>query len=125
MTIRKQDDALSRVSVQESKYFDKQDKTVTSSDFNRFLYMTPGNKNKFYDWRLDWSKKNIDSTTFLIDQEKFVNRPDSISHDVYGNAKYWWIIAMANDISDPFFGFHKGRTLKIPDIELVKKELGF
>ena len=59
MTIRKQDDALSRVSVQESKYFDKQDKTVTSSDFNRFLYMTPGNKNKFYDWRLDWSKKNF------------------------------------------------------------------
>ena len=86
--------------------------------------MTPGNKDNFYDWRLDFSTLDIGYESFLIDQEKFVNRPDAISFDVYGNSKYWWIIAMSNDITDPFTGFYKGRELKIPDIIMFKKKIG-
>ena len=124
MPIRSQDDSTSRVAVQEKEYFKKQDKTETSMNFNRFLFMPPGSKDKCFDWRLDWTKKRFESSTFLIDAERFVNRPDAISYEVYGNAKHWWIIAMANDIRDPFFEFYKGRQLTIPKLELVKKELG-
>lgn len=124
MPIRTQDDSTSRVSVQEKDYFKKQDKNAHAQDFDRFLFMPPGSKDKFFDWRLDWEKKRFESTSFLIDADKFVNRPDAIAYEVYGNSKYWWIIAMANNIKDPFFEFYKGRSLKIPNIDLVKKELG-
>jgi hypothetical protein len=124
MTIRNQNDGLSRVKWHENQYFSLQDKNVTPTDFNRFLYMKPGTKNKFFDWRLDWKNTPIQSTIFLINQEKFVNRPDAISHNVYGNSKYWWIIAMVNEIRDPFVEFTLGRKLKIPDLDLVRREFG-
>lgn len=124
MPIRHQDDGLSRVRKQKDDYFKIQDKTMTPLDFNRFLYMPVGSKLKSFDWRLEWKKMNFPTQTFLIDREKFVNRPDSIAFDVYGNSKYWWIIAMMNDITDPFTEFYKGRSLLIPDLELVKRSFG-
>ncbi len=124
MPIRPQDDPLSRVRKQQDDYFRFQDKTMNPLDFNRFLFMPVGTKMRTYDFRLDWKKANLPSKTFLIDHEKFVNRPDSIAFDVYGNAKYWWIIAMANDITDPFTAFYKGRTLIIPELEFVKRAMG-
>lgn len=124
MPIRKEDDGLSRVRKQRDDYFRYQDNTISPLDFNRFLYMPVGSKMKSFDWRLDWKKAGFPTKTFLIDHEKFVNRPDSIAFDVYGNSKYWWIIAMMNDITDPFTGFYKGRTLLIPELELVKRSFG-
>lgn len=124
MPIRQQDDGLSRVRKQKDDYFRIQDKTMTPLDFNRFLYMPVGSKLNSFDWRLEWKKMNFPTQTFLIDREKFVNRPDSIAFDVYGNSKYWWIIAMMNDITDPFTEFYKGRSLLIPDLELVKRSFG-
>ena len=124
MPIRPQDDPVSRVRKQNDDYFKKQDSTATPLDFSRFLFMPPGTKLRTFDWRLDWKRANLPSKSFLIDHEKFVNRPDSIAFDVYGNSKYWWIIAMANDINDPFTGFYKGRTLIIPELELVKRAVG-
>lgn len=124
MPIRHQDDGLSRVRKQKDDYFKIQDKTMSPLDFNRFLYMPVGSKLKSFDWRLEWKKMNFPTQTFLIDREKFVNRPDSIAFDVYGNSKYWWIIAMMNDITDPFTEFYKGRSLLIPDLELVKRSFG-
>jgi len=124
MTIRTEEDSLSRARSHKYDYFDKQDKSSTSEDFNRFIFMSPGTKDKFYDWRYDFSTSDIPYTVFFIDQEKFVNRPDAIAYNVYGNAKYWWIIAMANKIKDPFFEFHKGRELIIPNIDHFKKKIG-
>ena len=48
MPIRSQDDSTSRVAVQEKEYFKKQDKTATSMNFNRFLFMPPKNFNIIY-----------------------------------------------------------------------------
>jgi len=124
MPIRPESDTLSNASAQKYNYMKKQDPTASNISFNRFIYMTPGNKDKFYDWRLDFSKMEIDYQKFVINVERYVNRPDNIAFDAYGNAKYWWIIAMANDILDPFTGFYKGRELKIPEINMFKKKLG-
>jgi|LakMenEpi03Aug12_release.lakeMendotaPanAssembly.Ray.scaffolds.fasta_scaffold585005_2 hypothetical protein len=125
MAIRNETDALSRAVVHKRDYFLKQDSSATGTNFNRFVYMKPGNKDLPYDWRLNFNNVKIDSTTFIINQEKFVNRPDAIAYDVYGNAKYWWIIALFNEIQDPFIEFYKGRELKIPDFNFFKKTLGF
>jgi len=125
MPIRPADDALSRAVIHEKMYFRIRDKSMTINDFNRFLYMVPGTKDKCFDWRLNWKTLQIKSTIFKIDQPKFVNRPDAISSVNYGNAKYWWIIAMANEIHDPFSEFYLGRELTIPDLNTFKHALGF
>ncbi|MBX9838820.1 MAG: baseplate wedge protein 53 [Silvanigrellaceae bacterium] len=106
----------------EDDYLRIQDGTMNHLDFNRFLYMPPGTKNKPFDWRLDWEKKKIPCTEFIIDSTRYVNRPDNVAFDNYGNAKYWWVIAMANDIRNPFIDFNLGRKIKIPDLDLVKRE---
>ncbi len=124
MPIRNENDGLSRVKWQESEYFKVRDTTQTHLHFNRFLYMPKGTKDDSYDWRLKWDKINFPGTVFIINQPKYVNRPDAVSHAVYGNSKYWWIIAMANNINDPFVDFKFGRKLKIPDLDIVKRSFG-
>lgn len=32
-------------------------------------------------------------------------RPDTIAHDYYGDADYAWLVLMANDIIDPYYGW--------------------
>jgi len=124
MPIRKEDDGLSRARQQEKKYFRRKDRTASSTDFNRFIFMASGTKDQCYDWRLDFKKHQIPMAKFKIDQQKFINRPDAISSAVYGNAKYWWIIAMANDVKDPFIEFNLGKELSIPELKTVKGLLG-
>ena len=43
------------------------------------------------------------------------DRLDIISTSFYGTPKYWWVIAMANNIIDPFT-LEIGTNLRIPPI---------
>lgn len=52
--------------------------------------------------------------TTIADQEL-----GGIAFEAYGNSKYWWIIAEANNIDLPF-ELEAGTTLLIPDIEQLK-----
>ena len=125
MPIRSHESAQSQTRKLEKDWFKKAEKN--DSELSRFVYMEIGTRKNFWEWKKDISDSNIDmkDTTFLIDQEKFVNRPDAIAYEVYGNSKYWWLIALRNDIKEPFYEFFKGRTLKIPSLVAAKKELGF
>lgn len=44
--------------------------------------------------------------------EEDMNRLDIISDKFYGSPYYWWVIALANNITDPFY-VPVGITLKI------------
>ena len=46
------------------------------------------------------------------------NRLDIIANEVYGFAIYWWVIAMANNIIDPF-DIPAGTILRIPPISAL------
>ena len=107
------------------EWFQKADKY--ESDISRFSYLNKNERKDYWEFKVDLSDNKIDlnDTIFLINHDKFVNRPDAISYEVYGNAKYWWLIALRNDITEPFFEFFKGRKLKIPDLITAKKKLGF
>lgn len=125
MPIRTHESAQSQTSKQEKDWFRKAEKE--DGDLHRFAYMEEGKRKNFWEWKLDISDNSVflNDTSFLIDHEKYVNRPDAIAHEVYGNSKYWWLIALRNDIKEPFYEFHKGKTLKIPDLVAAKRELGF
>lgn len=33
------------------------------------------------------------------------DRPDILAYQLFGNAKWWWLVLLFNDIDDPYFGF--------------------
>lgn len=56
-----------------------------------------------------------DSDQFFTVTESEKNRLDIIAYSFYGTAKYWWVIATANYIIDPF-DVPVGTYLRIPPI---------
>jgi hypothetical protein len=52
---------------------------------------------------------------YVIPQQ-FNLRPDLVSYEKYGTAKYWWIFSQRNPdiIQDPINDFTAGTTIKIP-----------
>lgn len=51
-------------------------------------------------------------------------RLEVISHRYYGDEDYWWVIALANRIMDPF-SIAAGRRLRIPvEAKLILDKLG-
>lgn len=47
---------------------------------------------------------------------RYANRPDLLSYDLYGTAKYWWIFIRRNrdSIKDPIFDFVEGLEIYAP-----------
>lgn len=123
MPIRDENDVTSRAIMHEKEYFDKADRMQTEID--RWIYMPKGERNKTWDFRKKLADiQDLGDIDFLIADSRHVNRPDAIAYKFYGNAKFWWIIAERNEITDPFTGFYKGRKLKIPSMEAIRRELG-
>lgn len=51
------------------------------------------------------------------------NRLDIIAYQQYGSARYWWILALANYIIDPF-EIPTGSTLRVPPLLSLYKSGG-
>lgn len=48
-----------------------------------------------------------------------VGRLDLIAHQYYQNPLLWWVIAAANDISDPLALLESGTMIRVPSIETL------
>ena len=46
----------------------------------------------------------------------YEHRPDLISNLFYGSPKYWWLLMLVNNISDPFEGFNVNDRILIPEL---------
>lgn len=57
--------------------------------------------------------------------ETDMGRVDMISYKNYQTVNYWWLIAYANEIHDPFTDIYVGKLLVIPNIldiyDFIKK----
>lgn len=73
-------------------------------------------------------KDKVDSYSEVIVTEE--DSWYSISEELYGRRDYWWIIALYNDVEDPFSLFYNNSVssaftrLKIPDISSLNIILG-
>lgn len=56
-----------------------------------------------------------DEDTYHIVEHREVNRLDMISESHYGTPDYWWAIALANNMIDPFV-VSEGVMLRIPSM---------
>ena len=55
----------------------------------------------------------LDSVIELND-ERYVNRPDILANDLYGDPDLFWVIAVRNGLQDPVFDFKRGELFTIP-----------
>lgn len=90
------------------------------ASINRYVYteiLSKQNGNSHY----NLYSKPLSSTEFIDGyhrvEEREVNRLDIISLRRYGTSQLWWLIAMANNILDPFY-VPVGLTLKIPSLRM-------
>lgn len=54
-----------------------------------------------------------------------VYRLDLIAYKYYHNTLFWWVIAQANNIRDPFKGIAPGTLLRIPSMVSLYGNNGF
>ena len=68
----------------------------------------------FLEW---WERKTIPiiagDETYVV-PDNLAGRITSIAELFYGESNYWWVIALANNIVDPFSEVVPGRILGIP-----------
>ncbi len=57
---------------------------------------------------------------------KYEYRPDSLSSDVYGTPKYWWVFMIRNMdlIRDPIWDQKAGMRIYLPTLERLEQLLG-
>lgn len=59
-----------------------------------------------------------DRDQFHVVTNKEENRLDIISNNYYGTPTYWWVIALANELIDPFI-VNVGTSVRIPPIDSI------
>tara|TARA_R110002167_G_scaffold263838_1_gene470591 strand:- start:616 stop:915 length:300 start_codon:yes stop_codon:yes gene_type:complete len=94
------------------------------SRFSRFSYRSTTHRDKPVKDILSSSQwenvainyKNTPSNLALV-PNGMEGRPDLISNAVYGTPYMWWVICVANNISDPFEQLKAGKQIKLPIIK--------
>lgn len=79
---------------------------IKTEDDNTLIHET------MYDFKLPESEEDVYHTVTAAEE----GRIDVISLIAYSNSKYWWIIALANNIIDPLNEIKEGTVLRIPTI---------
>lgn len=64
-----------------------------------------------------------DSDLYITVDNTNSNRLDAISYKYYGYSTYWWVIALANNIIDPF-KIPYGTVLRIPPLSSLYENGG-
>lgn len=57
---------------------------------------------------------------------QYTHRPDLLAHDLYGNAKLWWVFVQRNMevLRDPIYDFEPGVVIYLPKKSNLEKFLG-
>jgi hypothetical protein len=63
-----------------------------------------------------------DDTLYVVPKSR-AGRLDQISAELLGEPRWWWIIAMQNNILDPALEVVEGTVLYVPSVERVKTTL--
>lgn len=75
---------------------------------------------------------NLPTITKTLKDEVYIighgydERPDLLAHQIYGNARLWWVFAMRNPdvLKDPIRDFKSGTEIILPSEEAVKQLIG-
>jgi hypothetical protein len=90
-------------------------------------YFTTGYSQFFLDVMVNRPfPKESDDVLFTLNQT-YQNRPDLLAHDLYGDARLWWVFYQRNPntLTKPPVDFISGTTIYLPKITTLKSALGF
>jgi hypothetical protein len=70
--------------------------------------------------------KEADDQLMLINQT-YQYRPDLLAHDLYGDARLWWVFYQRNPntLVAPPLDFKLGTRIYVPKLDTLKAVLGF
>lgn len=57
----------------------------------------------------------------ILNDGRYVNRPDLLAIDLYGNEDLFWIIPVRNGLQDPVFDLKLGETFVVPHPSFVQE----
>jgi len=60
---------------------------------------------------------------YYVIESQYAYRPDLISQRFYNTPFLWWVIIKANNLEHPIKSLEAGKTIRIPDYQLVSMEL--
>jgi hypothetical protein len=78
-------------------------------------YRTPQNTTYLDFWVPPLLTRSPDDLVVTL-QQRHLNRPDLLSHELYGNPRAWWVFSILNpdQIVDPIYDFLPGKTIYAP-----------
>jgi hypothetical protein len=95
----------------------------TNSTLVRGSRYTGGGVTEVNSQTLEWWERNLyvsdPSDTAYVVEKRFEGRLDLITAIFLGsqNVRYWWVVAMLNNILDPFAEVVEGQIIYIPSTE--------
>lgn len=60
-----------------------------------------------------------ESDVYYTVQPAEAYRLELLAHKLYGSAFFWWVLALVNDIRNPFVAPKGGDILRVPDVSQV------
>lgn len=95
-----------------------------NSTLVRFSRYTSGGLTEVNKTALEWWDRTVftvdaDTQTYVV-EAKFAGRLDLIAALFLGEPRYWWLIAMINNITDPYSEIKVGSILYIPSRDRAK-----
>lgn len=64
-----------------------------------------------------------DDIHVIMDTPRYVERPDLLAHDFYGDANLWWVFGVRNGLEDPVHDIKLGVSLALPSLDHIRKIL--
>jgi Base plate wedge protein 53 len=84
-------------------------------------YRTPQNNQFLGMWVPTGIQPSSTDVAIQVTQ-KYNQRPDLLSYDLYGTPRLWWIFAVINPdlIQDPIYDLHAGMQINVPTTASVE-----
>lgn len=73
-------------------------------------------------WVETWERETIpysDNDIYIEFNSNYNGRLDLVSYDYYKTSRLWWVIAVANNIQNPFEKIEVGKILRIPSLHSI------
>lgn len=97
---------MALVKVKNSSFFQETGKTLKNTSFLQMFDILKDNKNNIKMLNIWKSYRILHSEDLLCYFELYVVKDndwlENISYDHYGTVDYWWVIAMFNQVENPF-----------------------
>lgn len=94
----------------------------TASRYQNILCIEDSLAVKYHETYPQFKIEKSDQDIYYKVESANENRLDIISNIAYNTPKFWWVIAMANDIVDPF-KVPVDTILRIPDLSVLYNEV--